>query len=99
MSPNQFVKWGIGLWLFCLVGSVVHAALHQPGPGYLTVLENVFIFAAWQIAALVVAFGVMIARLVAHQSITGALRWLGFVPIVLSGGFTVFVTLWFWLTE
>ena len=71
----------------------------NPDRGYLSGLENVLIFFAWQIGALVIAFATMIARLVAHQSITGALRWLGFIPISLSVAFAVFVTIWVMTAE
>jgi len=99
MRPNQFVIAGIVVWVICVVASLLHAALHDPGPGYLSGLENVLIFFLWQIGGLVVAFATMIARLVAHQSITGALRWLGFIPIILSGTFAIVIAVWILTAE
>ena len=99
MEPNQIVKWGAGIWLFVVLVSAIHAYLHEPAPGFLSGLENVLIFLAWQAGALLVALAVFIVRLVTADRISGAARWQGILPFVLSGGFALFIAVWLAFAE
>lgn len=94
MGPNQIVKWGAAIWLFVVLGGIVHAVLHEPKPGFLSGLENFLILMAWQTGAFVVALIVFVVRLVAREQVFGAARWLGIVPFILSGGLALLVTFW-----
>ena len=99
MEPNQIVRWGAGIWLLVVLAGAIHAYLHEPAPGFLSGLENVLIFLAWQAGALLVALVVFVVRLVARDRVTGAARWMGIVPFVLSGGFALFIAVWLAFAE
>ena len=94
VKANQIVIWGIVIWLVTVLGGVVHYHLHEPGPRYLSALENVIIFMIWQATALGVAVIVLVLRLVLAKQLSGTMRGLGLVPILLSGGFALLITLW-----
>lgn len=92
MKPNQIVIWGVLLWLLVVLAGVLHGVLHEPArASYLSGLEGVLIFLFWQAGALGVAVLVFVIRLVIGKDLTGVARWLGFAPIVVSGGFVLLV--------
>ena len=95
MRPNQIVIWGAVLWLIAVLGGIIHGFVHQPPPSnWLDDLERFIIFLIWQGGAFGISIFIALIRLLMGKEITGPARWLGWAPIILSGGFAILVVIW-----
>ncbi|MEM7056954.1 MAG: hypothetical protein AAF557_05150 [Pseudomonadota bacterium] len=95
MTVNHYVIGFVVLWAVLVATAFIHAALYDPtGNGLAGGFAVIFIFLGWQIGALFAAFAALIIRLIRQADVTGAARWLGVIPAVLSGGFALFIVGW-----
>ena len=73
-----------GLWVLCVVASVVHAGMTRPVGFGLNVLTT---FLLWQIAALILALALVITRFVVGRTVGRGLRILALVPPIITALF------------
>lgn len=95
MNSNSTVMLLFGLWAALVAAGFLHATLYDAsGDGLAGGAIVLFIFLLWNLAALAAAISLLVVRLMRRTEITGGARWLGFLPITLSGAFALFVAGW-----
>lgn len=92
MTVNTYVIIGVIVWLLCVLLGLAHwLTLEAQASGGWDSIGAFLVFLMWQAGALGIALIVLVIRLVGRAGIMGRARWLGFIPIVASGGFAAFV--------
>ncbi len=95
MSSSRWIAILTGIWVALIAAGFLHSGLTDPtGTGFGRGWNILIVFAAWQLAAILMGFAILVFWLVQRRALVPWVKVAGLIAPTVSLGAVVIVAIW-----